>query len=88
MQGGTEDIEEHIMSLHTEMCESGEVRKNMIKPAALRDTTAHRENRRTQEPSAAQQHPAADTMKEVAERQQMRNRQQEENLQNNRRMKT
>ena len=25
MQGGEEDIEEHIMSLHTEMCESGEV---------------------------------------------------------------
>ena len=25
MQGGTEDIQERIMSLHTEMCESGEV---------------------------------------------------------------
>ena len=25
MQGGAEDIEEHLMSLHTEMCESGEV---------------------------------------------------------------
>ena len=25
MQGGAEDIEEHILSLHAEMCESGEV---------------------------------------------------------------
>ena len=25
MQGGAKDIEEHILSLHTEMCESGEV---------------------------------------------------------------
>ena len=25
MQGGAEDIEEHILSLNTEMCDSGEV---------------------------------------------------------------
>ena len=39
-------------------------------------------SRRNQEPGAAQQHRAADTVKEVAETQQVRSRQRNENLQN------
>ena len=44
--------------------------------------------RRVQEPGAAKQRRAADTLKEVAETQLVRSRQRKENLQNNRRMKT
>ena len=47
VQGGAEDIEERIMSLHTEKCaraaKSLPWRKNMMKPAAQRDATAANE---------------------------------------------
>ena len=46
---------------------------------------SRRRGQSRKEPGAAQQHRAADTMKEVAERQQVRSRQRRENLQNNRR---
>ena len=46
------------------------------------------QSRRVQEPGAAQQRRAADTVKEVTERQQVRSRQRKENLQNSCRMKT
>ena len=112
------------MSLHTEMCESGEVTsveeepdsgnmtsrrersrskqhyamppqqkisRNFVKRPSRgewRVSRRKRESRRNQEPGAAQQHRTADTLKEVAETQQVRSRQRKENLQNNRRMKT
>ena len=65
----------------------------MMKPAAQRDATAANEKQKFCEKilkhqADVNQRRAADTVKEVADTQQVRSRQRKEILQNNRRMKT
>ena len=85
MQGGAEDIEEHILSLHTEMYDSGEVtseEEEHDEASKMKRTKPQKPRTRCSPATSSSRYSEGG-----GETQQVRSRQRKENLQNNRRMK-